>query len=108
MASALLAVLTAWCRAHGLPDPEDEYPFHPTRKWRFDFAWPELMLAVEVDGGLHVGGRHIRGRGRENDLAKVAEGQCLGWRVLTVSTDMVNDGRLLAWLERLTEVERGG
>ena len=42
MSSALLAVLTAWCRARGLPDPEDEYPFHPTRKWRWDYAFPTL------------------------------------------------------------------
>lgn len=23
------------------------------RKWRLDFAWPDLKLAVEVDGGVH-------------------------------------------------------
>lgn len=101
MANALLAVLTAWCRAHDLPDPEEEFRFHPTRRWRWDYCWPERMLAVEVDGGLFIQGRHSQGAGRERDLEKHAEGIAMGWRVLVVSPRMVNDGRLLAWLERL-------
>ncbi|HAT10302.1 MAG TPA: hypothetical protein DCS97_06855, partial [Planctomycetes bacterium] len=28
-----------------------EHRFHPTRKWRFDFARPDIHLAIEIDGG---------------------------------------------------------
>ena len=37
-----------------------EFKFHPKRKWRFDFAFPEAMVAVEADGGEYCqnGGRH--------------------------------------------------
>ena len=31
---------------------EKEFKFHPKRKWRFDYAFPFLMIAVEVDGGV--------------------------------------------------------
>lgn len=29
-----------------------EYRFHPTRKWRFDFAIPHIKVAIEIEGGL--------------------------------------------------------
>jgi len=29
-----------------------EYRFHPKRLWRFDFAVPELMIAVEIEGAI--------------------------------------------------------
>ncbi|BBU05363.1 hypothetical protein [Aeromonas veronii] len=47
----------------GFPDPATELLFHPKRKWRFDYAWPTRMIALEVHGGIHSGGRHTRGGG---------------------------------------------
>lgn len=29
-----------------------EYRFHPVRKWRFDFAFPSLRLAIEITVGV--------------------------------------------------------
>jgi hypothetical protein len=95
-----------------LPEPERDYRFHPTRKWAFDFAWPRVRrddgvvitydaIAVEVEGGTFVAGRHSRGRGYEEDCEKYAEALILGWRVLRVTTDMVSDGRAIALLRRL-------
>lgn len=91
------------CRAAGLPVPVGEYKFHPTRRWRFDWAFLAYMLAVEVDGGSWItgGGRHTRGVGFERDCEKIAEAMCLGWRVLGVTPGMVQDGRALGYLERL-------
>jgi hypothetical protein len=34
--------------APDLPDPVTEYRFHPTRRWRMDFAWPAHQVAVEL------------------------------------------------------------
>ena len=81
--------------------PVSEHRFHPTRRWRFDFAWPEQRIAVEVDGAVFTGGRHTRGAGYEKDLEKLSEALCLGWRVLRVSTGMVRDGRALGYIEKL-------
>lgn len=89
------------CELAGLPKPETEYRFHPTRRWRFDFAWPSRSIAVEVDGGVFVQGRHNRGVGVEKDMEKFAEAMIAGWRVLRVSTDQVKSGQALAWIQRL-------
>ena len=76
----------------GLPAPEREYLFHPKRKWRFDFAWPDLLIAVEVEGGIWVGGRHVRGKGYEDDCMKYNEAQIAGWMVLRFTPGMLKRG----------------
>jgi very-short-patch-repair endonuclease len=83
--------------------PEREHVFHPTRKWRFDFAWPSLMVAVEVEGATWHAGRHTRGSGFEKDAEKYAEAAILGWRVIRVTADMVVDGRAVAFTRRLLD-----
>jgi hypothetical protein len=88
-------------RVAGFPEPVREIRFHPVRKWRFDCGYPEWFIAIEIEGGSWAGGRHVRGTGFEKDLEKYAEALLLGWKVLRVSTKMVNDGRALAYLEAL-------
>lgn len=82
----------------GFPDPATELLFHPKRKWRFDYAWEEQKLALEVHGGIHSGGRHTRGRGFVEDRAKMNEATLLGWTVLEVTPEHVKSGQLRAWL----------
>lgn len=62
----------------GLPKPVSEYVFHPTRKWRLDFAWPEYRLALEIHGGVYSGGRHTRGTGFTEDREKMNEASLAG------------------------------
>jgi very-short-patch-repair endonuclease len=80
-----------------VPRPVREYPFDPEaagRKWRFDFAWPEERLAVEVEGGIWTQGRHTRGSTFENELRKYNRAALAGWCVLRLSTEMiVENGR---------------
>ena len=66
----------------GLPAPATEYRFDAVRKWRFDFAWPADFVAVEVQGGIYTGGRHVRGDGAERDMEKINAAQLQGWIVL--------------------------
>ena len=82
----------------GFPDPATELVFHPKRKWRFDYAWEEQKLALEVHGGIHSGGRHTRGRGFVEDRAKMNEATLLGWTVLEVTPEHIKSGQLRAWL----------
>ena len=71
-----------WFAAQGLPRPVTEHKFHPTRRWRFDLAWPAHLVALEVEGGIWTGGRHTRGSGFKRDVEKYNAAAVLGWRVL--------------------------
>ena len=84
-----------------LPAPVTEYRFSLQRRWRFDMAWPELLLACEVEGGTYAGGRHSRGQGFQNDCEKYNEALVQGWRVLRVTPDQITSGEAIAWLEKL-------
>lgn len=96
----VIPLLLMQCKAVGLPVPVTEHRFHSTRRWRFDVAWIEHKLAVEVDGGGFVHGRHSRGTGIERDSEKYAEALLLGWRVLRTTPRQVRQGITLAWIER--------
>lgn len=95
-------------RAVGLPMPAEEYRFHKVRRWRFDLAWPDRRLAVEIEGGTWSQGRHTRGKGFRRDCEKYAEALCLGWRVLRVTTGMVEDGTALGYIEKMLKEEADG
>lgn len=83
------------CRAYGLT-PVREYRFTPTRKFKFDFAWPDLMLAVEIEGGTRFGrSRHSRGDGFERDCVKYNLAALEGWKVLRFTTQMVHSGEAI-------------
>jgi len=44
--------LAQLCVDAGLPAPTPEYRFHATRRWRFDYAFVQQKIAVEVEGGV--------------------------------------------------------
>lgn len=77
-------ITVAFFNSHGLPSPVAEHRFDMLRRWRFDLAWPDQKVALEVDGGVWTGGRHTRGRGFINDIEKLNRATVLGWRVLRV------------------------
>lgn len=58
-----------------------EYKFHPVRKWRFDYALPSALVALEVEGGVWTGGRHISPKGFLNDVEKYNTATLMGWAV---------------------------
>lgn len=84
----------------GLPQPASEYRFHPTRRWRFDYAFPERRVAVEVEGGAFIRGRHTRGSGFRRDLEKYSEAAAMGWLVIRVLPEQLCEERTLGWIRR--------
>ena len=80
-----------------------EYRFAPPRRWRFDFAWPELALALEVEGGIWIQGRHTRPTGFAKDLEKYNTATLLGWRLLRVTPEMVQDGSAVTFVKKAIE-----
>jgi very-short-patch-repair endonuclease len=90
-----------WCRASRLPEPVMEYRFHAVRLWRFDYAFVATKLALEIEGGAFLVGRHTRGRGFTNDLEKYAEAAILGWTVLRATPEQIQNGTAFDWLTRI-------
>ena len=90
--------------AHALPPGwVSEYRFHATRRWRFDYAWPDHMIALEVEGGAFVRGRHNRGAGFRKDIEKYNAATLLGWRVLRIIRDDWNAGRAVQLVNQAME-----
>jgi hypothetical protein len=108
-----------------LPPWLTEYRFTKMRRWRFDYAWPDFHIALEIEGGVfgrmiviergherrrgrsiplkpgtrvRVGGRHNSGKGLEDDCVKYNHAATLGWTVIRVTTRMVRDGEAITAL----------
>lgn len=90
-------------KAFKYPQPEEEHRFHPVRRWRFDFAWPDQKVAVEIEGGVWTGGRHTRGKGFEGDCVKYNTAQLMGWTVLRFTTGQVKDGYAISAIGEVFE-----
>ena len=100
--SALEEELFLQIKAEGLPLPERESRFHETRRWRFDFFWPDKQVACECEGGTWGRGksRHTTGSGFHKDAEKYNEAALLGILVLRVDAKQVKDGSAINWLKK--------
>ena len=84
-----------------LPEPVQEFKFHPSRKWRMDFAWPDQRIGLEVEGGIWSGGRHTRGKGYLQDMEKYNEATLMGFKLLRVTPKQMDNGDAVELVERL-------
>ena len=75
-------IVTAFLAEHGIEAPVYELRFHPVRRWRFDLAWPDQKVALEVQGGIFVRGRHSRGDALLKEWEKLNTASGMGWRML--------------------------
>ncbi len=105
-------IFAGQCRAFGLPNTQSQYKFETElrsaksnrlRQWKFDFAWPQYWLAVEIDGIIMrqvrgewiIGGRHATAQGMRDDNEKINRAIELGWSVLRYLEDEVKPGRAI-------------
>lgn len=83
------------------PPFERQYRFARSlgREYRWDFAWPELWLAVEIQGGIwkRGGGAHSHPTDIIRNMQKQNTGAVLGWKLLQFSTDEVKSGSAIAY-----------
>ena len=84
-----------------------EFKFLKNRKFRFDLCWPELMLAVEVDGGQYScygGGAH----NKPKDYEKLNLATLEGWRVLRFQTEKLKKDpyTIVKTIEKAIKMER--
>lgn len=80
---------------------EQEFKFHPTRKWRADFHLKGKKILVEVEGGIWSNGRHTRGKGYLGDLEKYNAATMMGYQVIRFSTEQVKSGSAIEQIEKM-------
>lgn len=76
---------------------------NPAREWRLDFAWPDLLVAVEIDGGTASGGAHVRPVGMMQDNEKRNWCRSRGWWVLQFDTLTISNtpGEMIAIVDEM-------
>jgi hypothetical protein len=67
-----------------------EYKFCKERKWKIDYYLPDLNAAIEVEGGVWSGGRHINPKGFLNDIDKYNAMTLQGIKLLRYTPDQLN------------------
>ena len=92
-----------WARSLNLPRHEREYRFAPPRRFRFDFAWPSLLFAVEIEGVTYEGGRHQTIKGFIADCEKYELAMMQGWTVYRIPGQWVATKTRHIWREQTGE-----
>lgn len=94
MSSRLEYIFAAMMLDEKIRDWITEYRFDEKRQWRFDYAWPGIRLAVEIEGGIGIliRGRHCRPKGFADDCEKYNSAALQGWTVLRFTREMVMSG----------------
>lgn len=80
-----------------------EHRFHSVRKWRFDYANVEQMIAVEVEGGAWKDGRHNRATGFFKDMEKYNTATAEGWKVLRCTPQQINTSEWADFVQDVCE-----
>ena len=66
---------------------QKEYKFHTQRRWRIDYCFVEQKLAIEIEGGIWIKGRHTRASGFMKDIEKYNEIILAGYDLLRFATE---------------------
>jgi len=108
--SHLELLLAEHIKDRDLPTPIREYLFaHELgRKWRADFAWPDLMLLVEVEGGTKGKSRHTQADGFQVDCRKYNDAAILGYAVLRFTAEMINTHEAVNTIQEFIEDKENG
>ena len=86
------------CKACRLPDvarqfwiEQSAYPDNLRRGWRFDYAFPEFNVIVEIDGGIWLpgGGAHSKPSDIVRNMRKRNDAALAGFFVLAFQTSDV-------------------
>lgn len=105
MDSELEAILANRLAIAGLPLGVPQYRFVPGRQFRWDRAYPERMVAIEVQGGTWSQNGHARPSMIQRDCLKLSMGAALGWRVLPLTREMIESGQAVDLIRQALGIE---
>jgi very-short-patch-repair endonuclease len=94
--SEIEALMDEQLRDYGLPPYERQHAPLEDRKFRIDFAWPDRMIGLEVDGAVH----RIKGSFKQS-FERNYQLMLLGWTVLHVGGDEVRKGIAIQWIQNI-------
>jgi hypothetical protein len=88
-----------------LPQPLRDHKFAECvgRKFKLDFAWPDIKLGCELDGG-GMRSRHATVKGYATDCDKVNLGIALGWRLMRYN--VIHMRRMEDVVDQVAEIVR--
>ena len=94
------------------PGAVAEHKFAAGRNWAFDFAWPDKLVALEIEGGIYGRGKKCPMCGRRavaghtsierllKDMEKYNAASILGWRLIRATPGQLSDGTAAAAVAR--------
>jgi hypothetical protein len=97
-------IFLAWLDREGLhflPEAEFVFDQENDREWRFDYAWPRWKVALEIQGGTFVNGRHSRGPALRREYEKHNAAVVQGWHVLYALSGEVMTPAMIDTLKRM-------
>ena len=100
MFDTLLTAFPGVCREHYFAKPVctncqryTKIGERDRRLWRFDWAWPDLKVAIEYEGLMSAKSRHITITGFSKDCEKYNAAALLGWQEYRFTAPMLADSR---------------
>lgn len=105
--SPLAAKFEALWTQFGGPELTPEYRFDKTRRWRFDYALPRHLVAIELEGGIHKRKGHASPEGYIKDCRKYNAAAGDGWWVFRLASGMMNEedvGQVVAAVKRRVKI----
>ena len=118
--SAAEEAFAEWMAVESIGGFVREHQFAPPRKWRWDYAWPALWFAVEIQGLTRWGTTRRKRDGREvlalgghqsadgilKDAEKHAAALIHGWTVFAVPAEWIVKGTRRVWNPLVLQVIR--
>jgi len=103
--------LLSWNKISGY---ERNYRYVPGRRFELDFAWPAVIVGVEIQGGIFQRGPSgHKGIGHVRDMLKMNLAQIAGWRILQFDASLLRRDpqgcieQLRALLDQATGIKAG-
>lgn len=84
-------ILWVFHREELIPEYVEELQFHPERKFRFDWAIPDLMIAIEYEGIISKKSGHTTISGYTKDCEKYNIAIMRGWKTLRYTAKNYKD-----------------
>jgi hypothetical protein len=92
-------MLAQQMKFRGFPEPVRQFKFHPKRRWKTDFAFPDLKIIIECEGGVFTRGRHTSPVGFTADCLKYDHAAAMGFFVYRFTGAQIRSGDAIAFLE---------